>query len=360
MASKLTKEQFIQKSQLVHGDKYDYSLVDYVNAYTKIKIICPSHGVFDMRPDSHLSQKQGCPACYNALRGKSRQAKAKSVFIDKANQIHNNKYDYSQTVYVKSSDKVIINCPIHGSYLQRPNEHLKGKGCWLCGVNNRTSDTEAFIAKAREIHGDKYTYEHTVYTYSKDKDKNSWMYHRFNTISILDNKFYENYAFGGPYLSIVKDDDLGAKDIYDKGLKIFPMDYELNFNSGFHYYFELHDPKGSLVNYNRLLQFSNTPPHLRSFIAKINSSHTTLEDSYAIIKDLFEKYKHIDFFKQRYEDNLYAIRAEIDLECLNAKKSQQCNTVDYFKTPYIIKNGQYIAQRSWTPFRERNRQDKKN
>jgi len=171
MASKLTKEEFVSKAQLVHGDKYDYSLVDYVNAYTKIKIICPSHGVFDMRPDSHLSQKQGCPACYNALRGKSRQAKAKSVFIDKANQIHNNKYDYSQTVYVKSSDKVIINCPTHGSYLQRPNEHLAGKGCWLCGVNNRTSDTEAFIAKAREIHGDKYTYEHTVYTYSKNKVK---------------------------------------------------------------------------------------------------------------------------------------------------------------------------------------------
>ena len=136
MANIFKKEEFVSQAQLVHGDKYDYSLVDYVNSYTKITIVCPTHGSFDMKPNSHIHPKQGCPACYNALRGKSRQAKAKSVFIDKANQIHNNKYDYSQTVYVKSSDKVIINCPIHGSYLQRPNEHLKGKGCRLCGQFN--------------------------------------------------------------------------------------------------------------------------------------------------------------------------------------------------------------------------------
>jgi len=136
MASKLTKEEFVSKAQLVHGDKYDYSLVDYVNSQTKVIITCPIHGSFDMKPNSHLSNQQGCPACYNALRGKSRQAKAKSVFIDKANQIHNNKYDYSETVYVKTSAKVIINCPTHGSFLQTPNDHLAGKGCRLCGQLN--------------------------------------------------------------------------------------------------------------------------------------------------------------------------------------------------------------------------------
>jgi hypothetical protein len=170
MATKHTKETFIQKANEIHGDKYTYELVEYTNSQTKVIVTCPSHGNFNMKPNSHLSG-QGCPHCYNLLRGKSRQARAKSSFIAKANIVHGDKYDYSETVYVSNRDKVTIGCPIHGNFDMRPNEHLRGKGCRLCGINNRTSDTQEFITKAQEVHGDKYTYEHTIYTYSKDKVK---------------------------------------------------------------------------------------------------------------------------------------------------------------------------------------------
>jgi len=63
-SKKLTTEQFIEKAKTVHGSKYDYSLVKYKNAKTKVKIICPIHGVFEQTPDKHL-RGSGCLKCYN-------------------------------------------------------------------------------------------------------------------------------------------------------------------------------------------------------------------------------------------------------------------------------------------------------
>jgi len=55
--------QFIKEARAIHGDKYDYSLVKYVNAHTAVKIICSDHGEFKQTPNKHLSRKQGCPKC---------------------------------------------------------------------------------------------------------------------------------------------------------------------------------------------------------------------------------------------------------------------------------------------------------
>ena len=54
---------FIEKAKIVHGNKYDYSLIEYKNNYTKIKIICPIHGIFEQIPYAHTSNKSGCPKC---------------------------------------------------------------------------------------------------------------------------------------------------------------------------------------------------------------------------------------------------------------------------------------------------------
>lgn len=56
-----TKE-FIEKAKKIHGDKYDYSLVDYKHSQKKIKIICPEHGIFEQTPNNHL-KGEGCPHC---------------------------------------------------------------------------------------------------------------------------------------------------------------------------------------------------------------------------------------------------------------------------------------------------------
>ena len=164
---RLTLEEFIEKAKKVHGDKYDYSKVNYVNAMTKVCIICPEHGEFWMKPVNHLyQQKQGCPKCSN--RGLNTEE-----IVEKFHEVHGDKYDYSKVVYNKMHDKVTIICPKHGEFLQTPSKHIRGQGCPQCGIEERarkkTKTTEQFIKEARAIHGDKYDYSKAVYKHAFEK-----------------------------------------------------------------------------------------------------------------------------------------------------------------------------------------------
>ena len=125
---KKTTEEFIQEAKTIHGDKYDYSKVEYKNAYTKICIICPNHGEFWQTPSHHLSG-QGCPKCNGKLKY------TKENFIKKAREIHKDKYDYSKIKYVNAHTGICIICPDHGEFWQLPCNHLKGCGCGLCANN---------------------------------------------------------------------------------------------------------------------------------------------------------------------------------------------------------------------------------
>ena len=147
----MTKEEFIQKAKSVHGDKYDYSKVEYVSAHTKVCIICPKHGEFWQTPNSHLNGS-GCPKC----QGKKL---TKDDFIQKAKAIHGDKYDYSKVEYINNNTPVCIICPEHGEFWQKPNLHLNGSGCPKCSK----MDTKTFITKAHEVHGNKYDYSKTEY-----------------------------------------------------------------------------------------------------------------------------------------------------------------------------------------------------
>ena len=122
---------FIERAQKIHGNKYDYSKVNYVKSSEKVCIICPEHGEFWQKPNSHISSKQGCPKCGKT--GKLTQEE----FIKRARYIHNDKYDYSKVEYVNSQTKVCIICPEHGEFWQTPNSHLSGIGCKKCGINIR-------------------------------------------------------------------------------------------------------------------------------------------------------------------------------------------------------------------------------
>ncbi|MBR6517584.1 MAG: hypothetical protein IKT40_12205 [Bacilli bacterium] len=157
----LTTEEFIDRARKVHGDKYDYSKVNYINNSTKITIICPIHGEFEQLPSNHLS-KNGCPRCVD------KSKKSTENFIKKANKIHGNYYDYSKVEYINNFSKVCIICPIHGEFWQTPNNHLNNRGCPLCGVRKSKTlrskyTTESFIKKLKEIYGDKLIYDKTIY-----------------------------------------------------------------------------------------------------------------------------------------------------------------------------------------------------
>ncbi len=130
---------FIFKSKSIHHDKYVYDLVNYINAKTKIKIICPIHGIFEQTPNGHLSGK-GCGKCV----GKN---KTNEDFIDIAMNIHRNKYEYSLVEYKNAYSKVSIMCKKHGIFEQLPNNHLSGQGCPICSESKGEKEIREFLNK---------------------------------------------------------------------------------------------------------------------------------------------------------------------------------------------------------------------
>ena len=161
MPKKINKEEFIKKSISIHGNKYDYSKVEYINDKTKVCIICPEHGEFWQEPHSHL-KGYGCKKC---KRGGKYDTK---IFINKAKQVHGDKYNYSKSKYIGSLDKICIICPEHGEFWQEASSHLRGKGCPYCNKTHKLS-TEKFINKAKQIHGERYDYSKVEYTNKKTK-----------------------------------------------------------------------------------------------------------------------------------------------------------------------------------------------
>ena len=136
-----TTEQFIIDAKKIHNNKYDYSLVDYINNKSKVKIICPTHGEFEQIPYSHLSGK-GCPKCKGDKSRILNQSNTEE-FLTKANLIHGAKFDYSLVDYKNARIKVKIICPIHGVFEQTPNNHLSRRGCPKCkGDKQRILNTQ--------------------------------------------------------------------------------------------------------------------------------------------------------------------------------------------------------------------------
>lgn len=123
---KLTREAFIEKAKKVHGDRYNYDKINYINMKTKVEIVCTAHGSFWQTPLNHLNGN-GCPYC-------SKNSKCTTeLFIEEANKVHNHKYDYIKTQYVNNRTKVLITCPEHGDFWQTPLSHIRGHGCPICG-----------------------------------------------------------------------------------------------------------------------------------------------------------------------------------------------------------------------------------
>lgn len=128
MARICGQEAFIAKANEIHHGKYDYSLVQYEKSDVKVKIICPEHGVFEKTPRKHLIG-QGCPVC-----GRNRTKVSLAEFIERAQRIHGDKYDYSNVLYQSMSEPVEIICPVHGSFMQTPHSHIVlGHDCPKCG-----------------------------------------------------------------------------------------------------------------------------------------------------------------------------------------------------------------------------------
>ena len=207
MTKRKTTEQFVQEAHLVHGNRYDYSKVDYKGKEVKVVIICPEHGAFLQRPHNHL-QGQSCPKC-------SGHYMNTDYFKEKANQIHNGKYNYDKIEYKDQRSKVVITCPIHGDFLQSPQDHLQGNGCQKCKSevykNKDHFNNDMFFVNASEAYNKwrqmiKRCGNHKYPTYIDCTICDEW--HTFSNYEKWHNeKYVEGFALD--------------KDILVKGNKIY-------------------------------------------------------------------------------------------------------------------------------------------
>jgi Zn finger protein HypA/HybF involved in hydrogenase expression len=153
---KLTDNELISKFQAVHGDVYDYSRLNYKGFSSPVTIGCRIHGDFFQRVDSHLSG-QGCPKC-----GRESRYVSDCSFVERARKVHGDRYDYSRLGLHGMGGKVSIICREHGEFKQRAADHLKGHGCPAC-AGLVPVDFSSFLARAKKKHGDRYDYSKVKY-----------------------------------------------------------------------------------------------------------------------------------------------------------------------------------------------------
>jgi G:T-mismatch repair DNA endonuclease (very short patch repair protein) len=164
---KRNEQNFLAKAKSIHGDKYDYSNVSYINSQTKVEIICKKHNKsFFVIPNNHTNKKSGCPYCCGGIRLTIED------FIKQVIPIYGNRFDYSKAIYINMDTKIEIICKKHNiTFWQMPDNHIyQGVACCGCHKENidirsknNTLTLEIFIEKAKSIHEDKYDYSKSIY-----------------------------------------------------------------------------------------------------------------------------------------------------------------------------------------------------
>lgn len=129
-ARKISHDEYIERIKAVHGNKYDYSKIQYKTMHGKINVVCPKHGEFTIHA-YRLLQEQGCRKC-GIERRVAMRTKTTEQFIADAKMVHGDIYDYSVTIYNGAARFVDIMCKEHGIFSQKANSHLNGFGCPKC------------------------------------------------------------------------------------------------------------------------------------------------------------------------------------------------------------------------------------
>lgn len=145
-------EQIVERFKEKHGNKYDYSLVEYKGADCRVSIICKTHGVFNQRSDGHADGND-CPKCAK------RYKPSTTEFIAECLDIHGDYFDYRKTTYKNTRTKVMVGCKSHGDFLVRPMLHRDSPtgGCPECRTNKAVKIID-FVERSNVAHGNKYSY----------------------------------------------------------------------------------------------------------------------------------------------------------------------------------------------------------
>jgi len=166
-SGRLDTKEFIKRAHEVHGEKYDYSKVEYKSPKIDVCIICPKHGEFWQKPSNHL-RGNGCSECKKDSI-KKKNSMPMDEFIKRAREIHGDKYDYSKVDLLNRDEKgrVCIICPKHGEFWQVPSEHLNGHNCPKCSNKNLTQDE--YIEQLNKRHNYFYDYSKSIIKRAHDK-----------------------------------------------------------------------------------------------------------------------------------------------------------------------------------------------
>ena len=161
-------EEFIRRANLVHDNKYLYDKTEYIGQNHKVVITCKDHGDFMQSPAHHISRQQGCRKCADLHRWDNREKINYTAFVNKCSILHNYKYSYPEQIINGNKVMVHIICKKHESFTQIARSHLSGAGCPRCSFSFK-KDKKTFVEKAQEIHSNRYSYDQFVYINCKTK-----------------------------------------------------------------------------------------------------------------------------------------------------------------------------------------------
>lgn len=198
----LTQEQVLERFKKAHGDRYDYSLVDFKRVKDDVIIICKEHGEFPQQVGNHM-MGVGCRKC-------AIQAKTTDEFIQDARKIHGDRYDYDSVDYASAFEYIIITCREHGPFRKIPNAHLNGQGCPKCASNVFRSSNPAVF-----------------YIYKSDYFVGFGITNCFNRRSIAHRSNFRKMGIDVVLHSIFNTIGTYAKDLEDAVKKKF-QEYILN------------------------------------------------------------------------------------------------------------------------------------
>jgi Zn finger protein HypA/HybF involved in hydrogenase expression len=268
----LTQEEIIKRFEEVHGDKYIYKNVNYINKNTKVEIICPKHGSFFQTPIDH-SSGHGCPKCAH-----SKKFLGNIEILKRFYSIYGNKYMYDLPENANTGTKIKITCPEHGEFITTVGEHFK-HGCKKC-AGTFLKTTEEAVKDFKKVHSDKYDYSKVNYINAMEKveiicPKHGSFWQSPNnhlssghgcpkctsTRSKAEEEIYEFIKDKYPDLEVLQNHKIGRMelDIYIPELK-FAIEY-----NGVYWHSLMHPDKSTSKNQTNV--YYNKKRHLNKFEA---------------------------------------------------------------------------------------------
>ena len=159
------KAKFIDKARSVHKNCYGYDKVNYEGKDKHVSILCKVHNEYFLKSPANHLKGQGCPKC--ALKSRADFHRSSTAeFIEKAKLVHENRYTYEKVEYIRAMEHVLVTCPKHGDFAITPTGILSGHGCWQCG-GSKPLDVNSFIERANKLHGNRYNYDEVLYVNNK-------------------------------------------------------------------------------------------------------------------------------------------------------------------------------------------------